>query len=185
LSYTDFSSSLHRRPRPLGAIASDIEIYERVIHPYNISAFSSLLKKHSLDVHYPLLINNLTHGFALGDLPALHETVIIPNHPSVAEHPEVVMEYIQTELDAARMSGPYDQVTTEHILRGFFQSSPFIVAVQDQGPGIPPKKRVCRNLSKGDSLSGWGSVNSFIQKEDFPTRFDMAARVAEAVSSST
>jgi hypothetical protein len=56
---------------------------------------------------------------------------------------------------------------------------------QDQGPGIPPKYRVCHNLSKDDPVSGMASVNSFISKEDFPTRFDMSCHVAEAVSCSS
>jgi hypothetical protein len=47
------------------------------------------------------------------------------------------------------------------------------------GAGLDLKKRVCRNLSKGDSRSGFSSVNSFIAKDNFPTRFDMAWRMAE------
>lgn len=80
------------------------------------------------------------------------------------------------------MSGPFDQSTTEEILRGPFYCSPFIVSEQDQGPLLPPKFRVCRNLSRGDPKMNIGSVKSFISKHNFPTRFDMATRVAEAVS---
>ncbi|KAF5376248.1 hypothetical protein D9615_008454 [Tricholomella constricta] len=67
----------------------------------------------------------------------------------------------------------------ERILRGPVYCSPFIVAEQDTGPNSPPKLRVCRNLSKNDPLTGTPSVNSYIAKEDFPTRFDMAFRVAD------
>ena len=80
------------------------------------------------------------------------------------------------------MSGPFTRDETEQILWGPFYVSPLIVAGQDQGPDLPPKRRVCWNLSKGDCVTGTGSVNSFINKEDFPTCFDMAFRVAEAVS---
>lgn len=183
LSYSDFSGTIHRRPLP-PSISSlpDIEIFERIIHPYNTPAFEELLNKHSLTQHYPFLINNLNYGFPLGNLPPLQSTIVIPNHSSVQQNLDVVMAYITTELDARRMSGPFSREETERILQGPFYCSPFIVAIQDQGPDLPLKKRVCRNLSRGDKTSGMGSVNSFISKEDFPTRFDMAARVAEAVS---
>lgn len=80
------------------------------------------------------------------------------------------------------MSGPFSLAETERILRGPVYVSPLIVSVSDQGPAKPPKYRVCRNLSKDDPVTGMGSVNSFIEKDDFPTRFDMAAKVAEMVS---
>lgn len=183
LKYADFSNSIiHRSPLP-SASSTDIEVYERIIHPYNIATFARLLDKHNLTSAYPLLVDNLTSGFPLGNLPPLEMTVIIKNHPSVAENLDIVWEYIHTELEERRMSGPYTQRDVERILRGPFYCSPFIVATQDQGLGNPPKRRVCRNLSKGDPLSGLGSVNSFIDKDDFPTRFDMAANIADMVSS--
>jgi hypothetical protein len=183
LNYTDFSGLIHRRARPYQAAPADIEIYERVITPYDSSAFARLLDKHNLSAAYSLLVTNLDNGFPLGDLPVLSTTVIIKNHPSVDKNIGVVQDYIDTELAAHRMSGPFTQAAAERILRGPFYCSPFIVAEQDQGPLLPPKFRVCRNLSKGDSKAGVGSVNSFISKDDFPTRFDMAHRVADAVSS--
>jgi hypothetical protein len=70
----------------------------------------------------------------------------------------------------------------ETICRGPFLCSPLIVDSNDQGPGREPKKRVCRNLSKGDSFSGTTAVNDSILKEDFPTRFDMPSKMAEVVS---
>ena len=90
--------------------------------------------------------------------------------------------YLQTEHDLGRMSGPFTHAETEHILRGPFYASPLIVAVQNQGPRLPPKRRVCCNLSKGDKTTNMGSVDSFINQEDFPTCFDLAFWVAQAVS---
>jgi hypothetical protein len=43
------------------------------------------------------------------------------------------------------------------------------------------KKRVCRNLSTSDERSNTPTVNDFIDKADFPTRFDMAFDVAKMV----
>jgi hypothetical protein len=182
LRYTDFSSFIHHRTRPPNADPADYEIYERVITPYNADAFSIMLEKHKLTSTYPLLVENLRSGFPLGTLPPLTQTIIIPNHPSVHDHPDAVEAYLQTEVAVCRMSGPYTQEEVQRILRGPFYCSPFIVAVQEQSGDLPPKKRVCRNLSKGDRRTGFDSVNSFIDKKDFPTRFDMAWRVAEAVS---
>ncbi len=182
LHYTDFSSTIHSRPRLSNSSPSDNLIYERVIHPYNTDAFEHLLQVHNLTDTYPFLVKNLREGFPIGAMPELKSTIIIPNHSSVNENLDVVYEYIQTEIDANRMTGPFNRTEVERILRGPFYVSPLIVAVQDQGPGLPPKRRVCRNLSKGDRISGMGSVNSFIDKKDFPTRFDMAFRVADAVS---
>jgi hypothetical protein len=48
----------------------------------------------------------------------------------------VVQEYLGTELAAKRMSGPFDQATTEKILRGPFYCSPLIVACGRSGPGF-------------------------------------------------
>jgi hypothetical protein len=106
---------------------------------------------------------------------------IIPNHPSVLDYPADIEKYLSTELAAGRMSGPFSSPDIQKILRGPFQSSPFIVSVQPQGPGEPDKIRICRHLSK--ATKSVASMNSFISKEDFPTRFDTASRVADIVSS--
>jgi hypothetical protein len=78
------------------------------------------------------------------------------------------------------MSGPYSQVEVEDILQGPFQCSPMIVSEQAQGPGEPPKLRVCCNLSKGTQAHP--STNDYIDKDCFPTKFGTAAQVAEIVS---
>jgi hypothetical protein len=54
------------------------------------------------------------------------------------------------------------------------------VSIQPQNPGEPDKARICRHLSKG--TKDHASVNSYISKEDFPTRFDTASKVADIVS---
>jgi hypothetical protein len=113
-------------------------------------------------------------------MPKLLSTHIIPNHPSFFDHPQPINEYLTKEVTAGRMSGPFTQLEIEAILRGPFQSSPFIVSVQPQAPGEPNKIRVCRHLSKATKTIP--SVNSFISKDDFPTRFDIASRVADIVS---
>src|SRR5271168_2371094 len=79
------------------------------------------------------------------------------------------------------MSGPFTIVDVEKILRGSIFCSPLLVSVQTQQPGMPDKLRVCRHLSKGDKTTP--STNLHIHKEDFPTRFDTASRIADIVGS--
>ena len=113
-------------------------------------------------------------------MPRLSHTIIFPNNPSSLSHTQEIDDYLNTEMLAHRMSGPFSREEVERILRGPFQASPLIVSVQPQHPGAPDKIRICRHLSKASKAHV--SVNSHIAKEDFPTRFDTASRVAEIVS---
>jgi len=180
LSYPSLSTTIIRRPLfdPIAHLLPDV--FEKIVTPYDANAFDRLLQKHKLDRVYPELTFNLRQGFPLGKMPALTQTTIIPNHMSVSLYPDEVASYLKTEVDAGRMSGPFSKEEIERTLRGPFQSSPLIVAVQPQAPGEPDKLRICRHLSK--SSRDGPAVNSFISKEDFPTRFDTACRVAEMVS---
>jgi hypothetical protein len=67
-------------------------------------------------------------------------------------------------------------------MQGPFLRVPTHCGVERQGPGLDAKKRVCRNLSKGDLKVGVPAVNEYIDKEDFLTRFDMPSKVANLVS---
>ena len=109
LHYTDFSSTIHSRHRLSDSSTSDNLIYERVVHPYNADAFEHLLQVHGLTDTYPFLVKNLREGFPIGAMPELKSTIIIPNHSSVNENLDVVYEYLQTEIDASRMSGPFNR----------------------------------------------------------------------------
>ena len=93
----------------------------------------------------------------------------------------MIDKYLTDELDAGRMSGPFSRQQVGIILRGAFFCSPLLVSIQTQQPGTPDKLRVCRHLSKGDKITP--STNSHILKEDFPTRFDTALKVADIVGS--
>ncbi|PPQ87735.1 hypothetical protein CVT25_014420 [Psilocybe cyanescens] len=179
LAYPDFTAFIARRPSFSPSLHVLPDVFARIIMPYSASAFRSLLIKHDLLSSYPLLVYNLEHGFPLGPMPSLNSTYILKNHPSCLNYPDEVSGYLHEEVSAGRMSSPFSKDVIELILRGPFQSSPLIVAVQPQGPGEPDKIRICRNLSK--ATKDIPSVNSFIKKSDFPTRFDCAARVADIV----
>jgi len=180
LIYTDFSPFIIHHPTFNPRHHLFPEIFDRIIHPYDSNSFDTFLHKHNLSNSYPLLVSNLRNGFPLGPMPELSSTNIIPNHPSTCEHMHLIDDYLLEELSSGRMSGPFSKEDVERILRGPFQSSPFIVAFQPQAPGEPDKIRICRHLSK--STKNIASVNSFMTKSDFPTRFDTASRVAEIVS---
>jgi len=113
-------------------------------------------------------------------MPALTNSVILPNNPSTHAYMSDVQHYLQKEVLASRMSGPFSRKETEIILHGPFQSSPLIISLQPQQRSMPDKIRICRHLSKASKLHA--SVNSHIHKEDFPTHFDLASKVAEIVS---
>lgn len=183
LTYPSFALHIHHRPSFDKSTHDSPDIFSKIICPYNSDAFESFLIEHNLLEVYPHLIHNLRFGFPLGKMPDLSSTAIIPNHPSARLHMDAIDTYLKDEMDADRMSGPFSKYQVERILRGPFQSSPLIVSISTQAPGEPDKIRVCRHLSKASRHGP--AVNSFIEKEDFPTRFDTAARVAETVSPST
>lgn len=139
-----------------------------------------MLRDSDLLGNYPLLCNNLRNGFPLGDMPPLTSTVVHPNSTSCNQYRTEVMAYLDEEISAGRMSGRYTLEEVEKILGGPVYVSPLLVAVSTQQPGTPDKIRICRHLSKGTATHP--SVNSFIHKEDFPTRLDTALQVAEVVS---
>ncbi|KAF8825106.1 hypothetical protein HHX47_DHR7000775 [Lentinula edodes] len=186
LSWHNFSATkISRLPFP-NTPPHFLEIYDRIITPYNASAFAIELARHNIWDRFPFLIEYLTTGFPLGNMPVLHETIIIPNHSSVHKHPDVVWDYIHEEAASNRMSGPFSQNEIESIMRGPFFCSPFIIIEQSQGPGKPAKRRVCRNLSKDGRDSSGKSIpciNSYILKEHFPTSFDSAAYTANLLVS--
>ena len=182
LPYRDFSNTIVHRLPSITADKYSNDIFLRIIHPYDINAFEHFLSKHYLTHSYSLLVPNLKNGFPLGVMPPLTDTVIFKNHPSTLLHSDIVDKYLTDELLAGRMSGPFQLQYVENTLHGPIFCSPLLVSVQTQQPGMPDKLRVCRHLSKGDKNTP--SMNSHIQKEDFPTRFDTASRVADIVGSS-
>jgi hypothetical protein len=180
LAYVDFSSSIISRFPFDFSLPEHSVIFNRITHPYIPDAFEFLLLKHNLLPFYSLLPNNLRFGFPLGHMPPLLHTVILPNNPSLIPYMHEIADYLHKEVLAHRMSGPLTREETELILRGSFHSSPLVVSIQSQGPNIPDKIRICRHLSKASKTQA--SVNSHIRKNDLPTRFDTASKVAEIVS---
>jgi len=162
LVYTDFLCLVFPCLPLSLSTAHHTSIFKCIPHPYNPDAFESFLLKHGLSSHYPLLPFNLWYGFPLGHMPALTNGVVLPNNPSTHSYMSNVQDYLQKELCAGRMSGPFSCEETELILHSPFQSSPLIVLLQTQQCGMPDKVRICRHLSKASKLHA--SVNSHIHK---------------------
>ena len=179
LSYTDFSSSVALRLPFAHSLPHHSSIFDHIPHPYNPDTFELLLSKHNLLANYPLLPSNLRYSFPLRHMPPLLQTVILPNNPSIMLHFNAIEDYLGKEVLSSRMSGPFSQEETELILHGPFQSSPLIVSVQTQQHSVPDKIQICQHLSKATKVHH--SVNSHIHKEDFPTQFDMASKIADMV----
>ena len=180
LDYPDLSHTIKPCPAFDPSLHLSPEIFDSIAQLYNLSAFENILALHDLTQAYPFLVQNLHHGFPLGVFPKIHRTVIYKSLPFDSDSVAAITVYLDKELLAGRMSGPFTRVEVEHILCSPFVCSSFIVSSQFQGLGIPDKLRVCQNLSKASS--NFLSVNSFILKEHFPTYIDMAFCVADIVS---
>jgi len=116
----------------------------------------------------------------MGEFPPLTETVIFPNHPSAKNYDKEIKTYLQEEVVACRMFGPFCQSDMEDIMKGPFQSSPLIIDAQPQPNGAPDKIRICRHMSKRDKLHL--STNDYVDSSKFPTHFGSISKVGEIVS---
>ncbi|KAJ3537651.1 hypothetical protein NMY22_g5509 [Coprinellus aureogranulatus] len=155
LLYTDFwQGVVHREPS--GSVSEPFRsLFHKIVTPYDADVFEQLLKQHDLTSHYPLLPYNLRVGFPIGDMPRLEESVVFPNHPSCKDYMKDVNAYLDLEVAAGRMAGPFSLSVTELILGGPVYVSPLIVAVSPQEPGnrtksasaaISPKETNTRTL---------------------------------------
>ncbi|KAG5223276.1 reverse transcriptase/ribonuclease [Salix suchowensis] len=161
-------------------LSSDPSILLRIETPYDANAFDSFLSRFPAVLkQYPYLTYKLRHGFSMGSFPNLKETIIWPNAPSVLQYMPFIDEYFAEEVSANRLSGPYTQSEVEAILGSPFQCSPLTVDSQPQ-EGAEPKLRLCINLSKRSKAHP--ATNDHSDRRDFPTRFDSALQVSDAVS---
>lgn len=183
--FTDFSDAITRVHRaPLAnSRPEDNDIYNKIVSPYPADAFAASLRTMNAEEDHPLLIRHLTYGFPIGDLPKLTQNVIISNAKSVADNLTPVMEWIDTELGAGRISGPYTLSRINEIARGPIYCSPLLVVVTESAPGVP-KYRICQNFSKGDKRTNTPAINAMTHKADYPCCLDTATHVADFVANS-
>lgn len=120
LPYADLSSFVLPRPAPSSAVEEANFLLDMVKQLYNVEALHSLLSQNNLSTTYSLVTNNLWQGFALGCMPWLAQTIVLANNRSAIEDRAAVTEYLDSELRAGRMSGPFSwgamcHETTVHV----------------------------------------------------------------------
>jgi hypothetical protein len=182
IPHFDFLKNLNPRQSPPGRLPKHEKIFSHIQTPYNPDAFDILLQKHDLTSSYPFLTRNLCNGFPMGEFPVLTKSVIFPNHPSCTNYDNEIRTYLEEEVVAGRMFGPFSQAEMQDIMKGPFQSSPLIIDVQPQPDGAPDKIRMCRHMSKRDKFHP--STNDYVDAFKFPTRFGSVSEVGEIVSPS-
>lgn len=145
--------------------------------PYIYTGWEKELKEHNLLGAYPQLLERIKHGFSLGStLPILTHSATPGNHRSVLDQPSVVGNYLDEEVSAGRMDGPFSQEEVEYRL-GFFRASPLGVV---EKVGSPGKFRIIRDLSFAGQEGT--SVNDHLDSDEFRTRWGSAFEVQEIVS---
>jgi hypothetical protein len=180
IHHFDFLKNLKPHPTPPWRLCTHENIFSHVETPYHPDTFDKLLNKYDLTSSYPFLTRNLRNGFPMGEFPLLTKTVIFPNHPSAKNYDKEIKTYLQEEVVACRMFGPFCQSEMEDIMKGPFQSSLLIIDAQPQPNGALDKIRICRHMSKCDKLHP--STNDYVDSSKFPTRFGSVSEVGEIVS---
>jgi len=147
--------------------------------PYSASAFNHSLCTFSLLNQYPELVAKLSHGFPIGHITPLSNSLIPSNHPNVIDYHKDIRAYILDELRLGRFASPFTPLQLFSKISPF-RSSPFQIVAKPGLNSTPPKIQVCGNLSHR-GLSGL-SINDEINSDDFPTRWGSAELTAFVVS---
>ena len=121
-------------------IASGVPNYKAVRVPLNSTFNLQYIEENIGDYHDKLLLDYLTFGFPLG---INHSTTIKnnanDNHASARAFPTEVNQYVQSELEAGALAGPFSQPPHE-----LFTWSPLMTRPKDVG------RRVILDLYFGD-----------------------------------
>ncbi|KAJ7721250.1 hypothetical protein DFH07DRAFT_1008098, partial [Mycena maculata] len=59
----------------------------------------------------------------MGVYSTLSDTFLPPNRPSALEHPDVILNYIHSELSAGHYTGPFSPSRLQNLI-GHFRTSP-------------------------------------------------------------
>ncbi|GBE89308.1 polyprotein [Sparassis crispa] len=107
--------------------------------------------------------SSIRDGFHIGVNSLPSSTYIPRNHSSTSDHPEVILDYIATELLARRYSGPFHPSRLEQLI-GPFRSSPLGTVPKANSPGV---FRIIQDFSYPRHNPAMPSVNSDIDSDDF------------------
>ena len=144
---------------------------------YIPSGWHHALSSCSLHSQFPNLIDDITYGSPIGNPLHLRCTFIPDNLASVKLMPQLIFDDIEVEIAMGRVSGLYTVVDTHIIFTGNFCTSP--LGLIEKTPGSN-KWQMIQHLSKQDIFSD--STNSWLDLDDFPTKYYSASETAEYVS---
>ena len=182
LSYHDFSNNIIHQD---SLITSDTDffkhssnIYLRIVHPYDTDTFHHFISKHDLTPFYSLLVTNLRNGFPLGEMPVITDTVIFKNHLSATLHSDVIDKYLT--LAVCQDPSHVTMLKTSCVAlfsapHSLFLSRPNNLAHQTNFEFVDTCQKETRTWLP--------QILIFTKnlKEDFPTHFDTALKVADIV----
>ena len=142
------------------------------VTPLKAHSFKTLLTQLSLSERYPTLVHYISHGFPIGPMPPVCETIIQRNHISSSNDITIAHSNFLEEVKLSRMIGPITITEAQIILGSNFRTSPVGLVPKANSPG---KFRVIRDLSYCGSAAQ--SVNDLIPA-DRPTRWVAAPEFA-------
>ena len=115
----------------------------------------------------------MIHGSPIGNPPPLTSTFIPNNLPTIALNPDFIRSHLTEEISLGRMSGPFSIEEAFQHFGGHFRTAPLGIISE-------PKLHLIRHLSKKDPFGH--STNSWINSDEWPTKWITAAMVANYVS---
>ena len=152
------------------------DILYKVVTPYNPQAWQLALHEADITLLYPNLVHDLIHGSPIGNPPPLRYTFIPNNLTSANIQPEYITNLITAEVMAGHMDGTFTIEQAHIIYGGHFRTCPLGLVEKPGSSAL----RMIRHFSKEDHLGV--STNSWVDSDDFPTRWFTAAQTADFVS---
>src|SRR5882724_6688523 len=118
-------------------------------------------------------MHDLELGSPISNPPSLYFTFIPKNLASTEINPDYISNLIAGEVTAGHMDGPYSIDNVHLIYGGHFHTCPLGLV---EKPGSVDLWMIC-HFSKEDQFGL--STNSWLDLDDFPTRWFTACQTAE------
>ena len=148
----------------------------KIVTPYVPDAWRQALERAHIAESYPNLVHDLSHVSPIGNTPLISFTFIPNNLLSANINPEYISRLIAEEVTAGQMDGPFSIRQAHYIYGGHFRT--FLLGLMKK-PGSTALRMICHFL-KEDHLGQ--STNSWLDSDDFPTRWFTASQTADFVS---
>ena len=91
-------------------------LVEKVNSPLQLAAWSAALRSHPDTEFAGYLLAGIQHGFRIGFNYRTHSCQPVKhNLPSAKDHPQIISDYLNSELTKGRMLGPFPVCAIPHI----------------------------------------------------------------------